>query len=388
MQFDLKNAEVYFVDGYSEAGAINNPFAIGVTTILIDGHTGIIVNGTTFTIAGDVTTYTVTGHAETSGNTTSLTFTPSLVAAAHDNAVITFAKSGSGAINHGPGYVSGDSSIVVSGFTGIIPVGAVVTIQGNPGTVTVTSTVQTLGNTTTINFSPNLGATVADGNTVSYTYSGTGAVNRVPYSVGATTILVDAITGLVPLGTTFLLSGDTVVHTVTGQIATLGNTTSLTFTPGLGIAGHDDATLIIGGRQLKLKIGEGTMSYDEKRAIEYKKDRGRLDTVRLGDEEPLDVKLDIRWEFLKSDTGQDPTPEEVLKQEGNASDWMTSADDPCEPYAINIYVVHTPVCTTEKKETILLQDFRYESISHDFKQGMLSCSGKCNLTAAEINRVA
>jgi hypothetical protein len=222
-------------------------------------------------------------------------------------------------------------------------------------------------------------------------FGDTGAVNLMAgYSSGATTMAVDGITGAIPDGVTFLVAGDDVVHVVTSASETLGNTTSLTFSPALGASVVDDAAITFGGRQLKIKIGEGTISYDEKRAIEYKKDRGRLDTVRLGDEEPMDVKFDIRWDFLKSDTSDPPTPEEVLKKIGNASDWESSSSDACEPYAIDIYIVHTPPCVASasiKAETYLFQDFRYESLSHDFKQGMLACSGKCNRTMATVARV-
>lgn len=225
-------------------------------------------------------------------------------------------------------------------------------------------------------------------------YTKTGKVNLMAgYAAALTTIAVDGITGQIPVGVSFSIDSDSTGtgYTVTATSETLGNTTSLTFTPGLAESIANDDNLTFGGRRLKAKVGDGTMSYDEKRPIEYKKDRGKLDTVRLGDEEPIEVKLDLRWEFLKSDSA-DPTSipsiEEVLKQTGAASDWTTSASDPCEPYAVNIYVIFAPPCESVKLETILLRDFRYEQLSHDFKQGMIATSGKCNVTQAEATRVA
>ncbi len=224
-------------------------------------------------------------------------------------------------------------------------------------------------------------------------YSETGAVDNVAgYSAAAVTMTVQGIVGEVPIGATFVMPSDTTgtVYTVSAQTPTLGNTTSITFTPGLAEAVVDDDVITFGGIRLQAKIGDGNCSYDEKRAIEYKKDRGKLDTVRLGDEEPMDVKFDLRWEFLKSEVG-DPTSipsiEEVLKRTGAAANWTSSSADPCEPYAVNIYVLYAPPCTTIKRETILLRDFRYEQLSHDFKQGMISCTGKCNALMAEVARV-
>lgn len=224
-------------------------------------------------------------------------------------------------------------------------------------------------------------------------FSGSGAVNLMAgYAIGLATIAVDLITGLIPVGVTFTVPGDATVYTVTAATATLGNTTGLTFTPALVVALVDDEVITFGGRRLKMKIGDGTLSYDEKRTVEYKKDRGKLDTVRLGDQEPLEVKMDLRWEFLVSDstdptTSSIPSPEEVLKQIGAASAWKSSSADPCEPYAVNIYVVYTPLCTGVKKETILLKDYRYEGLNHDFKQGMIASTGKCNVQEATIVRV-
>ncbi len=313
MQFDLKQAEVFFIDGFTDTGLVNllGFFPIGATTITIDGYTGVVNNSDTFTIAGNAQVYTVSAHSETLGNTTSVTFTPALVANANDNVAVTL--TGGGAFINKPGT----------------------------------------------------------------------------YVADTTTIVVDGITGIIPEASTFFVGSDPVVHNVVSTIETLGNTTSLTFTPGLSVAIFDNETITFSGRRLLLKIGDGNCSYDEKRAIEYKKDRGKLDTVRLGDEEPIDVKFDLRWEFLKSEAGDPtsiPSVEEVLKKIGAAVDWVSSSADPCEPYAIDILVVFTPPCIAIDPEQILLHDFRYEQLSHDFKQGMISCTGKCNRIVAEVTR--
>lgn len=220
-------------------------------------------------------------------------------------------------------------------------------------------------------------------------YSKTAAVNNASgYVTTTTTMAVDGVTGAVPTGSTFRMAGDDQIYTVTGHSETLGNTTSITFTPGLQIAATDNEVLTISGRQLEIKIGEGNLTYDEKRTMEYKKDRGKLDTVREGDEDPIDVRLDIRWDWLSS-AGTDtvPTPEEVLKKEGLASGWLSSAADACEPYAVNIVVVYDPECANADAEVIHLRDYRYESLNHDLKAGTLATSGKCNHTKAVKERL-
>ncbi len=143
------------------------------------------------------------------------------------------------------------------------------------------------------------------------------------------------------------------------------------------------------GQYIDVKIGEGNITYDEKRNIEYIRDRGTIDTVREGDDEPMDVRLDATWEHITGGTGDTvPTVEDAMKQRGDAADWDSSAADECEPYAVDIVILHVPPCGGDEGETILLPDFRWESISHDLKAGTLSFSGKCNAKEAILSRGA
>lgn len=223
-----------------------------------------------------------------------------------------------------------------------------------------------------------------------YSKSGAQVNNASGYNVGATTMLVDTIVGVIPVGASFRFAdaAHDNVYTVTAHTETLGNTTSITFTPGLDVAVIDNQVFDFGGRRLEIKVGEGNVTYDEKRTMEYKKDRGKLDTVREGDEDPIDVRLDIRWDWLSS-AGSDtfPTPEEVLKNEGLASTWVSSSSDACEPYAVDIVIEYDPECGTTDGERITLPDYRWESLNHDLKAGTLATSGKCNVTRASKERV-
>lgn len=207
------------------------------------------------------------------------------------------------------------------------------------------------------------------------------------YAVGTTTMVVDGATGAVVTGDYFTVGGRATRYLITGHSETLGATTSITFTPGLVTAALDDDDIDIAPKQLTIRIGEGNASWTEKRPITYVKDRGLLDTVREGDQEPVEVKLDATWVFLKADTGDPPTIEDALKKRGEASGWLTTSDDPCEPYSVDIVIEYTPPCSTEKLEIYTIQDFRYEEIGHDLKAGTLSLTGKCNVVEVTTTRV-
>lgn len=250
-----------------------------------------------------------------------------------------------------------------------------------------------------------------------------------------------------------------------------------------------------GSNELAIKIGEGNLTWTEKRPLKYLKNFGALYQVLKADEEAMDVKFELTWEWLKGtlllgklelsgfgestvngiylkqnagstppnstfpsffdtskdfytldlgsgdwamvgfistgfirvwlwnsgtfdwdiayettitatnypsndssfqalapaeNTGSLPigvwylgsgelTPIEVLKHIGNASDWVSTSNDPCEPFCVDIEILHNPNCGGET-ETITLSKFRYEQLDHDSRGGTISCSGKCNAT--------
>ena len=222
-------------------------------------------------------------------------------------------------------------------------------------------------------------------------YSEAGAVNLMAgYSAAATTMVIDGVVGAIPVGSYFGVGSGEKKYKIVSTIETGDDTTSVTFTPGLDAMVADNAVLTFGGRQVKVKVGEGNLSWDENRTIEYILDRGVIDEVREGDEVPIDVNLDIQWQFITGDAG-DPggglaTLEDILKQTGLASDWISSDTDTCRPYAVDIILDYVPACSTVKKEFIVLKDYRWEKMSHDAKAGTISTSGKCNVRVAEATR--
>lgn len=222
-----------------------------------------------------------------------------------------------------------------------------------------------------------------------YVGIGAGAVNFMAgYAIGIGTTLVDGFVGTVVDGDLVGFASHSTRYTVTSHSNTLGNTTSITFTPVLTHAVLDDEVVTILPHQIEVTIGDGNCTYDEKRAFKYIRNRGSLNTVRQEQDEPIEVSIDATWEFLRGDTSDPPTIEDTLKQRGQASAWVSSAVDKCEPYAVTIEIEYNPPCTSEKTELIEIADFRFETFNHDLKQGLLAVKGKANVTEASVSRIS
>ena len=148
------------------------------------------------------------------------------------------------------------------------------------------------------------------------------------------------------------------------------------------------ASLATGSRTLVIKVGEGNLTYSEKQSRQYILDRGELDDVRDGDDEPIDVSLDLVWEFITAETGSGtPTPEDVLKKVGEASGWATTSDDPCEPYCIDIELENDANCSSQEREFVMFEEFHWESLDQDLRAGTIKLTGKCNRTRASLYRI-
>lgn len=139
---------------------------------------------------------------------------------------------------------------------------------------------------------------------------------------------------------------------------------------------------------LEVKLGSGNLTYSESKPRVYTNNRGVLDDVRNGDEEPVDVSLDCIWEFLKAKDGDPPTIEDAFKKRGGAANWVSSdTDDACRPYSVDIVILYTPPCGGVFLEKIVLKNFRYEKINHDARNAQLQITGKCNVTEAVVTRI-
>lgn len=228
--------------------------------------------------------------------------------------------------------------------------------------------------------------------------AGTAAVNDVsPTDLsGETTLDIGSVVlntddaDQVPVGARFTVAGETgsPVHTVTARTPSSGATTSITFTPAL--ASDVDAAAVITFRpqRLEIKIGDGDLSWTENRELLYDLDRDLLDTVRLGQEQPVEVDLAFIFEYVTTQSGQTITPIDALKRIGEATEWVSSAEDLCEPYAVDIYVVHNVPCGTDHDQDFLFQDFRYESLEYSIQDASISVSGRCNVSDVITTRAS
>lgn len=212
---------------------------------------------------------------------------------------------------------------------------------------------------------------------------------------GVTTITIDTLANLpdsgneVFEGVRFTIAGETgtPVHTVTAHSGG-PPTTSLTFTPALASSVANDAAITFLPAQIEIKIGNGNLTWSEKREFDYVRDRGDLDTVRRGDEQPVEVKIDLLYEFYTNGSGGAwlPSPIDFLKRANEAANLASSSGDPCEPFAIDVKVIYDPPCGSETNENYTFPDFRYESLEFNLRDATISVTGKCNAVEPSVSR--
>jgi hypothetical protein len=198
-------------------------------------------------------------------------------------------------------------------------------------------------------------------------------------------------TDLVPIGARFVIAGETLattVHTVTVRTPeSTSPTTEITFTPALGAGTYAaGAVLTFQSQEIEITIGEGDLKYTEADQYKYDLDRGELDTVRKGDDQPMEVTTNFTFDQVKSGTGEAITPIEAIKGTGAASEWVTSSDDPCEPYSVDLVVEDVRPCGGSASATYLFPDFRSEKRDYDIKNAAIAVSGKCNALEPTITR--
>ena len=180
----------------------------------------------------------------------------------------------------------------------------------------------------------------------------------------------------------------TVVTTQVGAAAVATTTTvAITFSPALGAGTYlDDGVITFMPQALSIKIGDGNLTYTEQSEYNYDLDRGSLDTVRSGDEVPMEIALNFVYEWMTTGTSEAIAPMDAIKHKGGAAEWVSSSSDPCEPYCIDVEVIYTPLCGGAQIETTLFPDFRSESREVDFGEAAVSVSGRCNATEPTITR--
>lgn len=358
--FDLKDATVRVKDGFGNGtssplvvagGALLNATTVGLVlgTMPATVPVGALVN-----FAGDTTDYTVTNRV-VAGAAVAEVQSAAIIASTSGNFTFSITLPGNSAVTTTAiafNDVFGDiQTIVDTALAGLVIGGVVytagdVTIAGGP----------------------------PDTAPVTFTFDGTSVTGRDIALITATDIDLSDSTPPV------------ITETTKGY--PVGATNSIDINPVLAIALTGGEAITFGPQILNIKLGEGNFTYDENREIEYLRDRGLMDTYREGDEQPMDISFDFTWEFLTSLSGAGtPTFEDALKQQGAASDWVSSnTADPCASYVVDIEIINAPACGSILAEVIRLPQFFYTQLSHDSDAAQVSVTGQCNATKAVITR--
>ena len=201
-------------------------------------------------------------------------------------------------------------------------------------------------------------------------------------------VLNTIVTDQVPVGARFTVVGDTPEHTVTDRDPNSGATTNILFTPALAAGVADNAVITFLPQLLYIQLGDGNLTFTETVERIYDRDRGILDTVRNGDEQPLEINLEFTYVFVTQETAKVVTPVDALKQLGDAAEWVSSDTDQCAPYAVDLELRHCLPCGTEEDELLVFNDFRYETLEYDLQEATIAVSGRCNVTDAVATRLA
>lgn len=201
-----------------------------------------------------------------------------------------------------------------------------------------------------------------------------------------TLVLNSTDTDLVPVGARFTVNtvNNTTVYTVSARTpATTSPTTNVEFTPAWGANTPTVSDVItFQAQELEVTIGEGNLTWTEAKEYEYLLDRGDLDTVKEGDEQPLEVSMEFVYEHVTTGTGEAVTPVDAVKGSGEASEWVSSSSDLCEPYAVDMIVRHCVPCGSDEDEEITFPDFRFESLEYDLSEATIAVAGRCNVSEA------
>ena len=215
--------------------------------------------------------------------------------------------------------------------------------------------------------------------------------NDVILDVNTVVITNATVNTLIPVGARFTVNTalNVTTYTVTGRTPTgNGPTTNLTFTPAWGVTGTPAVADVLTflPQQVEVKVGEGNLTWTETKEFTYVRDRGDLDTVRLGDEQPVDVSLDFMFENVTTGTGEDVTVIDALKQAGEATEWVSASDDQCEPYAVDFLVYQCPPCGSTEDALYTFSDFRWETLEYNIRDATISATGKCNISSVVVAR--
>lgn len=139
--------------------------------------------------------------------------------------------------------------------------------------------------------------------------------------------------------------------------------------------------------ELEVQFDEGNLTYTERKELEYRLNRGDLETgeVREGDDVPLEVSFEGRFNKIRSSTGGLQSISEFLSKTGAGASNVT-VGDLCEPYAVDLVLTVTADCGTVEDEIITFGEFRYDEIGGNFGEGTISVQGRCKIVRPSVVR--
>lgn len=210
-------------------------------------------------------------------------------------------------------------------------------------------------------------------------------------TTGKTTITVNLATN----GSSIAISTASQVRTAVNAAVTAAALVTASLVgdgSGTAVAAAAAAVNTAPARFISFKVGDGTLSWTEAKDNKYTLDRGTIDTVLQGDEQEMSVSTGYTWEEFTASTGSGtPAPFDALNQEGEASGWTSTSDDPdgCSPYCVDLEVTYDPGnCGSQIKEIYTYEEFYWDDVNPTWKDGKVSFSGKCNRVAPTLTRVA
>jgi hypothetical protein len=167
------------------------------------------------------------------------------------------------------------------------------------------------------------------------------------------------------------------------------STWQLTFTPALelGDLPSDEDVVTFLPQRVFIKVGDdGAIDWTENFEPIFDSDRGEPDGVRAGLAVPMDVNLTFVYDWLRASSGQAIKPYEAIHRIGGAAGWHNAADDPCEPYCVDFFVIDTPPCGSEDTEVYVFESFYPTSINPSFGDAQVTMSARCPASRPTITR--
>lgn len=368
-RIQLRDTTIYLQDGLSGTAQVdvgNSALACPAVSTTTNGATGVdevqVLAQYIRAPSGGTYTITLDDDADAACPVTTAAIAYDATAATIEAAIDT-AMTAAGYTS----WTNGDVSVTESGTAGI-----------SDGTVTLTFDGTSVDEK---NWLP----TVIDGASL------TGSTISSLSALGLQSIVLNSTnTDLVPVGARFTIATETgtPVHTVTARDNNSDDAATLrvSFTPAIASAVSEGDAITFLPQRLQIAIGEGDLTWSENREMIYDLDRDLLDSVRQGAEQPLELDLAFTFEYVTTESGQTITPVDAIKQIGEATEWVSSSSDQCEPYAVDIYVIHCVPCGTDQDQDLLFQDFRYESLEYSIRDASIAVSGRCNVTDVVTTR--